>query len=276
MHVSEPISSLAPGTTYHYRVCTSPGAQPGSRGCTPQDRTFATVSAGAKRYIALGDSLTQIGDSQRYPERFFSYLDGIAAADELHNIGESGQASGGLNGGQLTTARQLIDDPDTDATVVTIDVGGNDLLGQPVCNPQSTSFDLTACQPTLAQFSTNFTSTLDSLNASLDDDPGGGQLIVIAYYNAWSGRIGEEMAAGNVELGLLGTDGTLDCEGTGEELGLNDRIACIGFDHGAKLADMYPPFVGHGPIGDYFADTVHPNGTGHQVMADVLQAAFEP
>jgi hypothetical protein len=41
---SEPISGLEPDTTYHYQVCTSPGIEPGSRGCTPLDHTFTTAS----------------------------------------------------------------------------------------------------------------------------------------------------------------------------------------------------------------------------------------
>ena len=61
----------------------------------------------------------------------------------------------------------------------------------------------------------------------------------------------------------------------GSALGLNDRIACIGAAHGAKVAHAYPPFVGHGPIGDYFSDEVHPNGTGYQVLADLLQDVYE-
>lgn len=51
--VSEPLSGLAPDTTYHYEVCTSPGAQPGSRGCSPQDKTFTTGPAGGVSGIAF-------------------------------------------------------------------------------------------------------------------------------------------------------------------------------------------------------------------------------
>ncbi|MBN1530813.1 MAG: PD40 domain-containing protein [Thermoleophilaceae bacterium] len=40
--VSEPVTGLEPNTTYHFQVCTSPGIEPGSRGCTPQDHTFTT------------------------------------------------------------------------------------------------------------------------------------------------------------------------------------------------------------------------------------------
>jgi Tol biopolymer transport system component/lysophospholipase L1-like esterase len=238
-----------------------------------------TVPAPApKVYIALGDSVTQVGSStnQRYPERFFSYLQGAGAADVLHNIGESGQTSGGLNGGQLTSALGYINDEDTDTAVVSIDIGGNDILGEPSCNPPSASFNLTTCQSTLSQFSSNFDSTLDSLSAALATDPGTEHLMVMAYYNPWSGRSGEEATANKAEVALLGADRTIDCDSSADfPYGLNDRIACIGADHGAVLADAYPPFIGHGPIGDYMADTIHPNDTGHQVIANTFQAAFE-
>jgi phospholipase/lecithinase/hemolysin len=72
---------------------------------------------------------------------------------------------------------------------------------------------------------------------------------------------------------LLGSDRVLDCAGTGDELGLDDRIACVAASHQAGLADAYPPFVGHGD--DYFADTIHPNATGHQLVADLFAQAFE-
>ena len=276
MPVSEPISGLAADTTYHYRICTSPGAQAGSRGCVKQDERFTTdrTGLGPGSYIAMGDSLTQIGDAQRYPERFFSFLDGADEAEELHNIGENGQTSGGINGAQLATARRPDRRRRHQHTVVTIDIGGNDVLTQPLCLPSSSSFNLTSCQPTLTSSRRTSRPRSTALNDSLADDPGTEQLIVIAYFNPWSGD-GDATVDDNGDLVLRGTDRTLDCDGTGEALGLNDRIACIGAAHGAKLADAYPPFVGHGPIGDYFADEVHPNGAGHQVLADLLQDVYE-
>jgi hypothetical protein len=43
--VAETITGLQPNTTYHYRICTSPGIQPGSRGCVQQEQTFTTPPA---------------------------------------------------------------------------------------------------------------------------------------------------------------------------------------------------------------------------------------
>ena len=96
----------------------------------------------------------------------------------------------------------------------------------------------------------------------------------MAYYNPWSGRAGEEQAADDGELLMLGSDRSLDCGGTGSDLGLNDRIACIGSQHEAMVADVYPPFLGHGTIGDYFDNSLIPNGNGHQVIADTFEEAF--
>jgi lysophospholipase L1-like esterase len=228
-----------------------------------------------KLYVALGDSLAKFTLSQQYPERFFSFLDQAGAADILQNLGLPGETSAGLNqsGHGLPAARQLIDDPNTDATVVTVDIGANDILNAQACDPRTGSFDLAGCQPTLDQFETNFTFTLQSLAASIAGDLGSEQVIAMAYFNPWSGRAGEEATADRAELVLLGSDRTLDCTGSGQELGLNDRVACIAAENHAKLADTYPPFLGHGD--DWFADFIHPNDTGYQVIADTFVDVFE-
>jgi len=134
--VSEFITGLEPETTYHYRACSETGPPPvEDRTCYAKDGTFTTGPAQPHRYVAMGDSLTQVGDPRRYPERLFSALEDAGLVDELHNIGENGQTSSGINGSQLTTAQALIDDPDSYTTLVTVDIGGNDILTQPLCLP---------------------------------------------------------------------------------------------------------------------------------------------
>jgi lysophospholipase L1-like esterase len=277
--VSEPLAGLSANTDYGWRVCVADQQEDPPREICSKSQAFTTRPLGAppRLYVAIGDSLTQIGDAQRYPERFFSYLDSADRADVLANLGLSGETSSGLNqpGHGLANARDAIDDPDTDATVATVDIGGNDILGDASCDPQRSSFNLTSCEPVLTQFATNFAFTLDSLNSSLADDPGHEQLLVFAYYNPWSGRQNppSQIEADRAELALLGSDRELNCAGAGDERGLNDRIACTAATRQAGLANAYPPFIGHGD--DYFADTIHPNAAGHQAVADLFAQAFE-
>ena len=283
--VSVELGGLSPGTTYHWRVCAQ-DHQFGSpvKTCSP-NQTFTTDPEQAHLYVAMGDSLTNTGGTSgvHYPERFFAFLGSsdTPAADQLYNDGVSGETSDSLMGNQLTVAKQHIDQPDTDTTVLTIDIGGNDLRGDPACLPPSPSFNIDTCQPTIQTFATNLEDIFDSLDASLGADPGAEQVIAIAYYNPWSGRVGEETAAARGRVAMLGTDDQIDCAGTGTERGFNDVIACTAADHGAKLADLLPPFNGHGTIsttnapGAWFADEVHPNDTGHQEIANVLADVFQ-
>jgi hypothetical protein len=83
-----------------------------------------------------------------------------------------------------------------------------------------------------------------------------------------SGRAGEKAQAAKTALILLGEDGRVDCAGQGAALGLNDLLACIGSDHGAAFADLYPAFLGKGAT--WFADSVHPNDAGISAIAGVL------
>jgi lysophospholipase L1-like esterase len=277
--VSEPISGLTPDTDYGWVVCVADREEDPPREICSKQQAFQTRPAGAppRLYVAIGDSVTQIGSPQRYPERFFSYLDAADQADVLSNLGQSGETSEGLNepGHGLEAAQAAIEDPATDTTVATFNIGANDILVSFYCDPTSSNFDLTGCQSTLDEAEANIEVTFEELNSSLANDPGREQLIVMAYYNPWSGREGGEANAPRAELALLGSDHALDCAGTGEERGLNDRIACLAATNQAGLADAYPPFVGHGELDDYFADAIHPNGTGHQVIADVFAQAFE-
>ena len=50
--VSETITGLQPNTTYHYRMCTSPGAEPGSRGCVTTQEAFTTDQTSVDSTIA--------------------------------------------------------------------------------------------------------------------------------------------------------------------------------------------------------------------------------
>jgi len=56
--------------------------------------------------------------------------------------------------------------------------------------------------------------------------------------------------------------------------GLNDIIRQKAVEHGVRLAEVYPEFVGKAR--EYVSrDIIHPNDTGYRVMADVVIAAMK-
>jgi hypothetical protein len=87
------------------------------------------------------------------------------------------------------------------------------------------------------------------------------------YYNPASGT--GSATEGRYNFGLLGSDGTVDCAGSGAQLGLNDLVPCIGREHGAAAVDAYPTFKAHGQA--LIADSLHPNETGHAYLACLFE-----
>jgi lysophospholipase L1-like esterase len=227
----------------------------------------ASSTRPARLYVALGDSLTQCGSptQQRYPERLVEVLQQRGIADGLENVGKGGETSTSILAAQLPRALQAIDDPGTDTSVVTVDIGLNDLLLNPICAPYSPSFSLDACLPALDTFSSNYAFVLDGLDRALASDPGPEQVIVLGYYNPWSGRPDHEILAANSALAQLGSDGKVDCAGRGTELGLNDRVVCVAALRGIRTADVYPVFLGK--VVQWLPDGLHPNDAGHAVIA---------
>ena len=231
---------------------------------------------GPALYVAMGDSVTQWGATDRYPELFMNFLEQAGVAQigpPAYNLGRLGETSAGLNGGQLPLTLDYIGEPASDAGVVTVDIGANDLFNDPTCDPRAlATFNLESCQPTLQAFETNFAATLDAVNEAFADDPGDERLIVMAYYNPWSGRAAEEARAAQAERVLLGADRTIDCDATGTDRGLNDLIACTAAEAGARVADAYPPFLDNGDL--WLSDDIHPNELGHEAIADAFEGAF--
>src|SRR3972149_9790532 len=107
------------------------GCGPGGESAPPEG------VSGPGAYIPLGDSLSEgVGASVRGESDFVPLVrDGLPGEFELLNLGESGDTSADLIGhGHLDTAvnemkqRRGDDDPDNDVKLVTLEIGGNDLL----------------------------------------------------------------------------------------------------------------------------------------------------
>ncbi len=250
-------------------------------------------------YLALGDSLaagvgasdfvaprsTQLG----YVAHFANFLQGTAhgGIHQLVNLAVAGEdTSTFFSAGQWQAALATINDPATDVQVVTLTLGGNNLLslgqpGQP-CDPRAAQGGpspacLLAVQAVLQAFPSSYSTVLAALRSALDaEDAAPEQIIVTTYANPFSGTSNTEFAAA-LDVALLGKDLKIDCQALSDpaNVGLNDLIACIGQQFGLSVADVYPTFAGKGPVLTHIAQfDIHPNNAGYAQMATVVRSAW--
>ena len=236
-------------------------------------------------YLALGDSLAVgVGATRPTETGYVAALaralarPGAKPAVSAHrNFAISGETSDSMiAGGQLDRALAEIARADPPITLVTLDIGGNDLLALLRTAECSTDPQGEAClallDETLEVFEENFRHIVGRLHQALREAAPDAPLAVMTYYNPFSGTGVQFEGAG--ELALVGADGRVDCDArTGEAPmdGINDIIVCVGRELGAIPVDVHPAFAGRGfeltHIG--FQD-VHANDRGYQVAADVF------
>ena len=204
-------------------------------------------------YIAMGDSLAW-GDGASVPERngyvprLAGYFSGAknAGANQLINMAVRGATTSDLRATQLVDAVTLIADPATDTRVITISIGGNDLLD--LINDPSDPCLVDATSPTcqfllftaISGVATNMPVILGSLQTALLDDPGAESINVLLPYNAFSGT-GHPLEA-LIAAVMLGGDATVDCTVDPFHYGLNDILSCTAQATGAVVVDAYPLF----------------------------------
>ncbi|HEY5629331.1 MAG TPA: SGNH/GDSL hydrolase family protein [Candidatus Limnocylindrales bacterium] len=248
----------------------------------------AAAAEPATRYIALGDSLAW-GDgasdpaTTAYVPLLADYFAGTAhaGAKQMVNLAIRGETTDSLIERELAQAVALIDDPKTDTRVVTISIGGNDLLNL-INDPDDAcviDFASPACQglmgSAMAGVQANLPVIFGTLQAALARDPGPEKLFVLLPYSAFSGTGSpfEPIVAG----GLRGADGAFDCGALGNvaNVGLDDVIGCTAATMGAIPVDSYPYFEGRGlqltHIGEGF--NIHPNDAGYALIAKAHRLA---
>jgi lysophospholipase L1-like esterase len=215
-------------------------------------------------YVALGDSFAfGIGASdpatKGYPAQLLEILrtPGVWRVGDLRNISVPlFENSRSILSGQLSAALESIHDPANDTRLVTLGIGGNHLgFGGP-CDEAPAG---EACG-----FVSNYTTLLARLSAALVRDRGPEALVVVTYYNPFQGTPSES----RWDDLLVGTDGRVDCAGDGEQIGLNDLIACVGQRFGARVADIYPSLEGRIP--ELSAAGTHLNDAGYALVAEVV------
>ncbi len=251
---------------------------------TPAPTATETPAAPvARTYLALGDSLAVgVGasrpDETGYVARLFRAIstDAELRPSALVNLAVSGETSTSMiRDGQLAAALDAVTNPDPPVVLVTLDIGGNDLLRLLGTEECAAAPGGAACLQllalTLQDFETNYRQIVRELIRAL---PSGVPLAVMTYFNPFSGTDASHEAASN--LALLGSDGQLDC-GTDDPRarGMNDIIACVGDELGAIAVDIQPAFEGLGlELTHIASEDIHANDRGYELIADAFLAAL--
>jgi lysophospholipase L1-like esterase len=154
-------------------------------------------------YLALGDSLaagyqpggTELRDTA-YPALAADRLARDGADLTVENLGCSGETTGTLleggkcsfeAGSQLAQAEEYLEENAGDVRLVTIDIGGNDLLR---CATRELTVDQDCVTRGLRRVGTNLPEALAGITQAAGDDV---PVLVLGYYNPWlaSGYLGE-------------------------------------------------------------------------------------
>jgi lysophospholipase L1-like esterase len=226
-------------------------------------------------YVALGDSVgAGFGASpgHSYFDLYCSYLESAAGgsmADKCVNESQPGATThSALDGGMVDRAVTAIESS-TNTPVVTIILGGNDLLGSPGCQPITAS----GCP-----FTANAGMILDRLDTALSARPGPHRIEWLEYYNSNHdnpfGNASEDASTAGL---LLGSDLAIgDCGSeTPAEIGLNDAINCVSVDKGAIPVDAYDRFQSACAALVCFSDALHPDDTGYALIFDAFRDAAQ-
>lgn len=193
------------------------------------------------------------------------------------NLAVSGETSRSfLDGGQLHAALRVIGEASPPVTLVTLDLGGNDLLRLLGADPCASGPDSPECARTvaitLAAFEQNYRSALRSLMTALGQQAPNARAVVMTYFNPFSGTDAVYEAAG--QLALLGRDLRLHCRRANEHVadrGMNDIIGCVAWEEGVSVADVQPRFEGLGlALTHIGAEDIHANDRGYRLIADAF------
>lgn len=230
---------------------------------------------GPQLYVALGDSLTfGAGASQPgrdgYVPRVRERLDGRVACSRdgpdgcrlrLRNLGMPGATSSTLVRRQLPTAVAAVEAAPGRVALITVGIGGNDLLAlADICLPLGSEGCRGAVAGALERFSGNLSLTLRRLRRAAGD---GIPIVVLAYDNTPRYCLPPGAAAFGDRL-LEG--------GRGVGAGLNERVRAVAADHGAAVADAFGA-LDQADVADE-GGCVHPDDSGHAVLAQRFAAAY--
>jgi len=232
-------------------------------------------------YVALGDSLSE-GSGASDPAAAFVPLIHQALGDgfELINHGHAGDTSAEMfDHGHFDDAieeierRSLDGDDGNDVRLITLEIGGNDLLDLyfdlvlgGTCPNVKTSLERDAeCIQPLTNALDGYRPRLRQALDGLHEAAPSATIVLLTLYNPFSGRIPIF-----TELGDFSLEGE---EGTPVDEGLNDIIRQEADGRDVLLVDLYPLFQDKAQtlVSD---DLIHPNDAGHALIAGVIIEAL--
>jgi lysophospholipase L1-like esterase len=241
-------------------------------------------------YLALGDSLAW-GDgasdpaTTSYVPLLADYFAGSTHGDAKRsvNLAVRGEETGTFMAGQMNTAVGTILDPSTDTRVVTLSLGGNDLLNllnDPtdacVINPASVECQVGLAQA-LAAVAANYPTIMGTLSFAMAQDSGTEKVFVLTLYNPFGGT-GSPFEA-PIDQGLLGLDLTVDCAAAQinpMNAGLNDIVSCTSAFFGATIVDGFQAVGDDALALTHIGDpgfNIHPNDDGYATIAKAHRRA---
>jgi lysophospholipase L1-like esterase len=221
---------------------------------------FRVPNAGAandQEYIALGDSIaagliTSLPSARGYPALVTAQLQKLAAPSrvQLADLAVPGEtAETFVTNGQLDAFKNEIASvkaQGTDLKLVTITLGGNDLLN--LANVGTADR-----QSGLDRFKTQYPAAINDVRQAL----GGLKpvIVVTTYYD------------------LSGSDPTQQGSDAWWVAQFNDVIRSTAQADGLQVADLESDFRGHITDWTWFPTDVHPNNAGHAEIARLVWAA---
>lgn len=231
-------------------------------------------------YLSLGDSLAEGrgASDPKYTAWVPLVAYGLGNAYELVNLGVAGDDSQELIDRRLDNAVTEIQDrandglPGNEVAVITLEIGGNDLLDlyedlvlTGLCPSVPEALQRPQCVDGLDGALENYRPNLEYILDTLQSAAPGVPIFLMTLYNPFSG------GSQNLDrIGALALDGEPD---TPFPEGLNDVIREVGAARGVKVVEWYNDFLGK--VNEYISqDLIHPNDTGHQVMANDVLAAM--
>jgi lysophospholipase L1-like esterase len=209
-------------------------------------------------YLALGDSIaTGAGAETGYPTRYRQVLaDETGAEVTLENLARDGWTSGDL----LAAIREEPEFTELleEADVVTLSVGGNDLLRPLQRFVEGDCPELECVEEAAETFEANWDELLDELGAQTD-----AELIATDLYNPFAGTLETFGVREAVQPWL---------DRVNEHIAASDGVAVAAISqafHGDE-GDEDP--VSRGLISD---DRLHPSDDGHEAITEALPTPHE-